>query len=74
MLYSAVRFPYKFNLRDFEVEGHFLLEASKKSLLQGRGGIFSRSPIVQVVAFWLLFDVVLIVPPATWFSSSAARI
>jgi len=35
-------------------------------------GIFSRSPIVQVVAFWLLFDVVLIVPPATWFSRSAA--
>jgi len=31
MLYSAVRFPYKFNLRDFEVEGHFLLEARKIS-------------------------------------------
>jgi hypothetical protein len=74
MLYSAVRFPYKFNLRDFEVEGHFLLEARKKSRLQGCECIFSGSPIVQIVAFWLLFDVVLIVPPAAWSSSSAAHI
>jgi hypothetical protein len=59
MLYSAVRFPGKSNLRDFEVEGHFLLEDSKKSRLQGRGCIFSRPPIVQVVAFRLVFGVVL---------------
>ena len=74
MLYSAVRFPYKFNLRNFEVEGPFPPRRSKKSRLQGCECIFSGSPIVQIVAFWLLFDVVLIVPPAAWFSSSAARI
>ena len=73
MLYSAVRFPYKFNLRDFEVEGHFLLEARKKSLLQGRGGIFSKSPIVRAVPFRLVFDAMLI-PLATWSSNSADRI
>jgi hypothetical protein len=28
--YSAIRFPGKSNLRDFEVEGHSLLEARKK--------------------------------------------
>ena len=65
MLYSAIRFSGKSNLRDFEVEGHFLLEARKKSLLHGRGCIFSRSSIVQVVAFWLVFGAVLIVPLAT---------
>src|SRR5271167_1376895 len=59
MLYSAVRFPYKSNLRDFEVGGLFPPRSSKKSRLQGRGCIFSKSPIVQVVAFWLLFDAVL---------------
>src|SRR5260370_37980923 len=59
MLYSSVRFSGKSNLPDFEVEGHFLLEARKKSRLQGRGCIFSRSPIVQVVAFRLFFDVLL---------------
>ena len=74
MLYCAVRFPYKFNLRDFEVEGHFLLEARKKARLQGRGCIFSRSPIVQVVAFRLVFGAGLIVPPATWSSNSAVHI
>ncbi len=58
----------------FGVEAHFLLEARKKSLLQGRGCIFSRSSIVQVVAFRLVFGAVLIVPPATWSSSSAACI
>src|SRR6266576_182208 len=51
MLYSAVRFSGKSNLRDFEVEAHSPLEARKKYRLQGRGCIFSRSPIVQVVAF-----------------------
>jgi len=70
MLYSAVRFSGKSNLRNFEVEAHFLLEARKKSRLYGRGCIFSRSPIVQV----LVFRSVLIVPPATWSSNSAARI
>ena len=45
---------------------------SVKNLIYRAVGHFSRSPIVQVVAFWLLFDVVLIVPPATWFSRSAA--
>lgn len=53
MLYCAVRFSGKSNLRDFEVNAHFLLEARKKSRLDGRGGIFSRPPIVQVVAFRL---------------------
>jgi len=71
MLYSAVRFSGKSNLRDFEVEAHFLLEARKKSRLHGRGCIFLRSPIVQVMAFP---GAVLIVPLATWSSSSAARI
>ena len=47
MLYSAVRFSGKSNLRDFEVEAHSPLEARKKYRLQGRGCIFSRSPIVQ---------------------------
>jgi hypothetical protein len=73
MLYPLVRFSGKSNLRDFEVEVHFLVE-TRKSRLQGLGCIFSRSPIVQVVTFWLLFDVVLIVPPATWSSNFAARI
>jgi len=41
MLYSAVRFPYKFNLRDFEVEGHFLLEA-RKNLVYRAVGAFSQ--------------------------------
>ena len=59
MLYSSVRFSGKSNLPDFEGEGHFLLEARKKSRLQARGCIFSRSPIVQVVAFRLFFDVLL---------------
>jgi hypothetical protein len=71
MLHSAVRFSGKSNLRDFEVEAIFLLEARKKSRLQGRGCIFSRSPIVQVLAFWLVFCAVLMVPPATW--STAPR-
>jgi hypothetical protein len=65
MLYPLVRFSGKSNLLDFEVEARFLLEARKKSRLQGRGCIFSRSPIVQVVAFWLLFDVVLRIARAT---------
>jgi hypothetical protein len=73
MLYSAVRFSCKSNLRDFGVEGHFPIKSRKKSRLDGRGCIFSRFPIVQVVAFRLVFGVVLI-PLATWFSSSAARI
>ena len=60
MLYSAVRFPGKSNLRDFAVEGHFLLEARKKSCLDAHGCIFSSSPIVQVVAFRLVFGPVLI--------------
>ena len=59
MLYSSVRFSGKSNLPDFEVEGHFLLEARKKSRLQGRGCIFSGSPIVQVVAFRLFFSALL---------------
>jgi hypothetical protein len=29
MLYSAIRFSGKSNLRNFEVEAHFLLEARK---------------------------------------------
>ena len=58
----------------FGVRAHFLLEARKKSLLQGRGCIFSRSSIVQVVAFRLVFGAVLVVQPATWSSSAAARI
>ena len=33
MLYCAVRFLGKSNLRDFEVDAHFLLEARKKSRL-----------------------------------------
>ncbi len=59
MLYSSVRFSGKSNLPDFEVEGHFLLEARKKSRLQAHGCIFSRSPIVQVVAFRLFFHALL---------------
>src|ERR1700687_419537 len=54
MLYSAVRFLGKSNLRNFEVEAYFLLEGRKKSRLHGRGCIFSRSPVVQVLAFWLV--------------------
>jgi hypothetical protein len=72
MLYSAVRFSGKSNLQNFEVEAHFLLGARKKTLLDGRGCIFSKPSIVEVVAFPLGF--VLMVPPATWSSSSAARI
>src|SRR5260370_33439346 len=50
----------------FRGDAHFLIEARKKSRLHGRGCIFSRSPIVQAVAFWLVFGAVLIVPLATW--------
>jgi hypothetical protein len=46
MLYSVVCISGKSNLPDFEVEGYFLLEARKKSRLQGRGCIFVRSPMV----------------------------
>src|SRR6266849_1913165 len=38
MLYSAVRFLGKSNLRNFEVEAYFFLEVRKKSRLHGRGG------------------------------------
>ena len=73
MSYSAVRFPYKFNLRDFEVEGHFPLEA-RRNLLYRAVGAFSRSsPIVRAVSFRLVFDAMLI-PLATWSSNSADRI
>jgi hypothetical protein len=66
----AVR-PEAINLwPHFWAETHFLLEARKKTLLNGRGCIFSRSPIVQVVVFWLVFGVVLFVPQATRSSSS----
>jgi hypothetical protein len=74
MLYPSVRFSGKPNLRDFEMEAHFLLEARKKSRLHGRGCIFSRPPIVQVMAFVLVFSAVLMVPPATWSSNFAVRI
>jgi len=37
------------------VEAHFLLEARKKSLLRDRGCVFCTSPMVQVVAFRLVF-------------------
>jgi len=50
---------------EFREEADFFLEARKKSLLHGRGCIFSRSPIVKVVAFRLVFGAVLMVPPAT---------
>jgi|HubBroStandDraft_4_1064222.scaffolds.fasta_scaffold00053_4 hypothetical protein len=40
MLYAVVCFLGKSNLPDFELEGHFLLAARKKSRLQGRGRIF----------------------------------
>jgi hypothetical protein len=53
MLYPVVRLSGMSNLLDFEVEARFLLEEQKKSPLQGRGCIFSRSFIVQVVAFRL---------------------
>jgi hypothetical protein len=56
------------------MEAHFLLEARKKSRLHGRGCIFSRPPIVQVMAFVLVFSAVLMVPPATWSSNFAVRI
>jgi len=72
MLYSAVRFTGKSKLRDFEVETHFLVGVRKKSRLDDRGCIFSGPSIVEVVAFRLVFR--LMVPPATWSSSSAARI
>ena len=39
----------------FPAEPHFVLEAREKSRLEGRGCIFSRPPIVQVVAFRLVF-------------------
>jgi hypothetical protein len=42
---------------DFRCGAHFLLKSSKKTLLDGRGCIFSRSRMVQVVAFWLFFGV-----------------
>jgi hypothetical protein len=74
MLYCAVRFSGKSNLQDFEVDADFLLEAPQKSRLGGRGCIFSSSPVVQAVVFRLVFGATLIVPPATWSSSSAARI
>ena len=45
----------------------------EKSLLQGRGGIFSKSPIVWAVPFRLVFDAMLI-PLATWSSNFADRI
>ena len=51
---------------------HFLPEARKISRSRARGCIFSRAPIVQVVAFRLVVGAVLIVPPATLSSSSAA--
>src|ERR1700732_1143289 len=45
----ALRWP------DFEAKARFVHEVQKKSLLESRGCIFSRSPIVQLVAFWLIF-------------------
>jgi len=62
MLYSAVRFSGKSNLRNFEVEAHFLLEARKKVLFTW-----------PWLHFLEVFGAVLIVAPATWSSSSAAR-
>jgi hypothetical protein len=72
MLYPSVRFSGKSNLRDFEMEAHFLPRSSKKSRLDDRGCIFSGPSIVEVGAFRLIFG--LMVPPATWSSNSAARI
>jgi hypothetical protein len=41
MLYSAVRFPGKSNLLNFDVEGYFLLE-SQKNLVGKAVAAFSR--------------------------------
>jgi hypothetical protein len=46
----------------FGVKARFLPEARKKSRLHGRGCIFSRSPIVHVAAFRLVFGAVLLFP------------
>ncbi len=73
MLYSALHFSGKSNFRDFEMESHFLLKTRQNSRLQGRRCIFSRSLIVQVVAFPVAFGAVLNLL-ATWSSSSEARI
>src|ERR1700731_465977 len=59
-------------LADFRGGGPFPSRSSKKIPFQDRGCIFSKAPIVQVVAFRLVFGAVLMVPPATWSSSSAA--
>ena len=73
MLYSAVRFAGKSNLPDFEGEGHFLLEA-RKNLVYRAVVAFSRG--LPWFRSWLSgwFLAVFMVPPATWSSSSAARI
>src|SRR5207302_8796670 len=41
----------------FGAEAHFLLEARKQSRWEGRGCIFSRSLMVQLIAFGLIFSV-----------------
>ena len=40
----------------FEAKAHFVREVRKKSRLESHGRIFLGSLIVQLVAFWLIFD------------------
>jgi len=72
MLYSAIRFPYKSNLRNFEVEA---ISSSKLEKISFTGPWlhFLEASHRSGRRFSPVFGALLI-PLATWSSSSAARI